>query len=1585
MSTSKVQTHAAPPRLRFRVPSEPSHLRRARERIRDYLRQYSAERELIDDLVLCVEEAATNAIRHSGADADIEIALEFDGDSLVALVKDQGRGFDLQSFRPERVPDPNKDHGRGLFIIAALMDSLELRADDGLEVRMTRKTEARPGSAALDTGLGELSVGGDGRRTSGALERREARTRALLDEIDEAFVALDWEYRYVHANRVAVHLLERPLPELLGRTPWELFPQLDDGPLGARFRDAMELGKPSVSDHRSLVSGDWLEVRVYPTSVGVSIYYREIATRKRTELERETTIDFLRLINESETLVALADAATAFFGRQSGCEAVGLRLRDGDDYPYFTTHGLPPEFVALERSLIARDAKGQVCRDAAGHATLECLCGDVVGGRLDPSADYATARGSFWSNDTTQLLATIDQDARQAPLRGRCMSEGYQSVALVGLRVGEERLGLLQLNDRRKGCFAPEDIELWERLADQLAIAISKLRLEEELHDSRGRERFLAEVVEDAAAPFGVGSPDGRLLFFNQAFADLTGYSRQELESKAITWAVDLTPKRWRKPEAAQLADAVRHRRPVRYEKEYRRKDGRLVPVEAFVQPVFDASGTLVHYRSFMTDISRRKATQQERRRAELDRQRLFEDSQTQAEELRTQGEELRLQNDELVAQRDAIARESELRAGLNAISALLHSTLETDEVLRLTLREATRVLGVDGAAIELRAGDAWPVRYAHGLPDDALGRPLIDEALIARLVAGTGEPLVSDDVADHADIGPAATLRGIRSLVAVPLLERERAVGVLILFAHRTPRHFEAAEVDFAKRLATTVGLAIENARLFAAAVEAQLAAGLELRGTELLLEAATVLSSWTDLDRMLQSLGDLLARSAAHSRIVLELWDEERREVEIAVSRGAEAIAKQRFGFDEISAATRQAITTRHKLVIDYDATTTPDPMSDYIKEHGFRLLLAVPIVYRERLVGLIMVDEPGERRPFGSQEMQLIEAIAAQAGAAIENARLFEAELVAREAESQRVARLSVLKDVADSASSSLNVHTVAASVVGAVHRLLDARQVQVRLVSGDRSTLEAVAGAGLPRGFLDKLGPIATDSDVETAVCFRTGQPRLGENIDALAVSAGSRRHARDAGVRSYALLPLLARGEAIGIFYVAWAQPRRFGAEELSFLQAVAAQAATGLENARLYEAARLAQEQVRHELDRTTLLQKVTTAATSSLSLPEIGARVLAIGTQALAASSGAIFVVDEAHEALRAIALAGYPDDTAREVAVLSFAEPSSVSRLVVRDLPLVTHDSGLVGAASTRRAGRLSAAGQRWFALPIKRGGVTLGVFGFAFDGLRPFADDELALYGSIAELLGAAFDNARVFDQQRRIATTLQENFIHESPEVRGLELGVVSQPAYEPDRVGGDFSDIFQLDDTRVAVLIGDVAGKGIRAAGMTETVRSKIQAFASIDPSPAVVLARTNELLMRLDPDEPHVTAFFTVLDAATGQLSYASAGHPAPVHLGASTCRALPMSYGPPLGSFAGPYENAHAMLTIKDYLVLYTDGVTEARRGGELLGERRLLEIVDTLRGRSAQGVAEGVRDAALEFAGRLSDDLQVVVLRLG
>ncbi len=126
------------------------------------------------------------------------------------------------------------------------------------------------------------------------------------------------------------------------------------------------------------------------------------------------------------------------------------------------------------------------------------------------------------------------------------------------------------------------------------------------------RERFLAEAIENATTAFGVGAPDGSLIFFNRAFAELTGYSREELEQRCLTWATDLTPPEWRKPEAEILSNASRTGQTARYQKEYLRKDGSRVPIELTVQPVLDGEGKVVHYRSFITDITARKRQEAE-------------------------------------------------------------------------------------------------------------------------------------------------------------------------------------------------------------------------------------------------------------------------------------------------------------------------------------------------------------------------------------------------------------------------------------------------------------------------------------------------------------------------------------------------------------------------------------------------------------------------------------------------------------------------------------------------------------------------------------------------------------------------------------------------------------------------------------------------------------------------------------------------------------------------------------------------------------------------------------------------------------
>jgi PAS domain S-box-containing protein len=282
--------------LSFSLPPVPSRLLRARDRIRDYLQQHCSDQVVIDDVVLCVEEACTNVIRHSGSRENMEILLQFVDDDLVAEVRDRGRGFDVDAFDAAATPDVNAPGGRGLFLMARLMDELTLSRDGGLDVRMVKRRVARCRVVPVESGLGDLSA-------STPSAHRETRLRALLEEIDEAFFALDWEYRYMHANTSAERLTGRPREELLGRRPWEVFPRLAGSPVDRAYREAMELGKPSVVEYRSVLTGDWLEMRVYPTAAGISAYFRGINERMRIQADRERLLRDLQA--QGEELQAL--------------------------------------------------------------------------------------------------------------------------------------------------------------------------------------------------------------------------------------------------------------------------------------------------------------------------------------------------------------------------------------------------------------------------------------------------------------------------------------------------------------------------------------------------------------------------------------------------------------------------------------------------------------------------------------------------------------------------------------------------------------------------------------------------------------------------------------------------------------------------------------------------------------------------------------------------------------------------------------------------------------------------------------------------------------------------------------------------------------------------------------------------------------------------------------------------------------------------------------------------------------------------------------------------------------------------------
>ena len=171
----------------------------------------------------------------------------------------------------------------------------------------------------------------------------------------------------------------------------------------------------------------------------------------------------------------------------SGCQCSGIRLNNGGDYPYYVHAGFPEFFILRENSLCAKDEKGNPISDQDGNPLLECMCGNVIKGRFNPKFPYFTKKGSFWTNSTTELLASTTEKDRLSRTRNMCHYSGYESVALIPIRSCNKTLGLIQLNDPRKNMFTPEDITTYEHIANQIGgVVINAIEIKQKVSDVFG-------------------------------------------------------------------------------------------------------------------------------------------------------------------------------------------------------------------------------------------------------------------------------------------------------------------------------------------------------------------------------------------------------------------------------------------------------------------------------------------------------------------------------------------------------------------------------------------------------------------------------------------------------------------------------------------------------------------------------------------------------------------------------------------------------------------------------------------------------------------------------------------------------------------------------------------------------------------------------------------------------------------------------------------------------------------------------------------------------------------------------------------
>ncbi|HWI07888.1 MAG TPA: GAF domain-containing SpoIIE family protein phosphatase, partial [Solirubrobacteraceae bacterium] len=293
----------------------------------------------------------------------------------------------------------------------------------------------------------------------------------------------------------------------------------------------------------------------------------------------------------------------------------------------------------------------------------------------------------------------------------------------------------------------------------------------------------------------------------------------------------------------------------------------------------------------------------------------------------------------------------------------------------------------------------------------------------------------------------------------------------------------------------------------------------------------------------------------------------------------------------------------------------------------------------------------------------------------------------------------------------------------------------------------------------------------------------------------------------------------------------------------------------------------------------------------------------------------------------------------------------------------------------------------GVRSFAhIPLGLGPRRFGVLTVAHPREDALDAQRLALLESLARPAAAAIANALEFQHERRIAGALTRGYIPTAPpELEGFSLGLVYEPVGH-EVSGGDVFGVWRLPSSALAVLVGDVSGKGLEVAAVSSMVRFFIEARTWDADCPADVLAQANAILRRRLPGRVAlVTAFLGVIDG--GVLRYANAGQVPPLLVGATADEppAELRTTGLPLGVVDDASYDAHEMTFGNDHLLFAaTDGLLEARRDSELFGQERVTALVAEHAAKlSPQALVERVHAEAQAFAQALTDDVAIIALR--
>lgn len=734
-------------------------------------------------------------------------------------------------------------------------------------------------------------------------------------------------------------------------------------------------------------------------------------------------------------------------------------------------------------------------------------------------------------------------------------------------------------------------------------------------------------------------------------------------------------------------------------------------------------------------------------------------------------------------------------------------------------------------------------------------------------------------------------------------------------------------------------------------------------MRAIDLLVEAGAVLAGSLDPRTTMREVARLTVPRLADI-CVIDLLDEDGRINDVAVVAADEKIARDLeqlrikapldpAGEHPVARVIRSGEAELHAEMPTASLRTFAEGSihAEFMIAHNYRSAVVAPLLARGRTLGAISILrlEPNRplgqaERPYGQEDVELASELARRAALAIDNARLFSA--LGRLERRQE----AILASVAE-----------AITVIDRAGRTIFANQAAAELLGfptpGD--LLGAQPGTIMSRFLVfDEQG---RELGLESMPARRLFE---GEHPEPLLV----RNIVRATGEERW----LIVRSSAI-----VDPQTERIG-YAVNVFENVTEVKRAQLTESFMAEASRL----LASSMDYTATLQKI-----ARLAVPQIAdwCAVDVLG------ESGEIERVAVHHSDPRKVELAEklnrnyHPklDDSSGVPEVIRGAEPRIYTDIDPDTLAAYARDGAHLELLRELQATAVVI-------VPLAAPTRTLGAITLASsESSRRLSQADLGLAIRLGRRAGTAVENARLYTERARITHTLQRSLLPEAlPQITGIEIQTLYAPAGQLNEVGGDFYDVFDYDDAQAMIVIGDVCGKGPRAAGVTALARHTLRAAAIGGQSPTEMLETLHQALLRQPPGADLCTVCLIMLtrEKRSARMTIALAGHPPPLLIGGSGVVEQVGQSGTVLGVVSPvSVQESEIELGAGETLLLYTDGVIEAGRPGNLLDEDGLIDLCAAAPGLALTEFLEHIEQAAIARAnGKLRDDIALLGLRL-